>query len=286
MYNPKFDVAVGNPPYQNGDNSDFYKQFIIKSQTLSDTVAFIVPATHFRTLKSFKDIQQYKYLESPFKGVNILASWFVWKKNSGNSVRIYGKDGSYLQETDIPIITPRSDIEAYRFIKGIVSRELPGYEVLSGSLHRRESLPDPKGIKCIWGAGRREGDFDWITVSNSLKDKIGGLGDHKVVFSGDTNTTTIGAMKYADPTYGCANKAHYIKVESAQEAVSLIKYLDSKFVRALVPNLKGMTTKNSRSVFRRIPSIDITREWTDQEIYAHFNLNEAEILYIENTVKL
>ena len=34
-----------------------------------------------------------------------------------------------------------------------------------------------------------------------------------------------------------------------------------------------------------VPAIDLTRTWTDQELYEHFNLTEEEINYIEEQVR-
>jgi predicted RNA methylase len=279
-WNMEFSAVVGNPPYQNGENSDFYKQFIAKSQELSSVVAFVVPATHFRTIKSFESISKYRYLGSVFKGVYILTSWFVWNKGHKGSTTIYGNNKDQLNETEFHI-TPTDNLTAYRFASGIVKRKWPGHTINSGNLHRREVILDPNGVKCIWGAGRRNEDLDWVMLSATLSDRLAGFGEHKVVFSGDTNTTSIGAMKYADPTYGCANKAHYIRVNSQAEADNLIGYLESKFVTALIPQLKGMTTKNSVGVFNKIPSVDVSRPWTDQEIYDYFKLTQDEIDYVE-----
>ena len=37
--------------------------------------------------------------------------------------------------------------------------------------------------------------------------------------------------------------------------------------------------------FNSLPYVDLTRTWTDQELYAHFNLTQEEIEYIESQVK-
>jgi len=35
---------------------------------------------------------------------------------------------------------------------------------------------------------------------------------------------------------------------------------------------------------RWIPAVDLSRSWTDEELYKHFNLTEEEIKLIEETV--
>ncbi len=38
-------------------------------------------------------------------------------------------------------------------------------------------------------------------------------------------------------------------------------------------------------VIKNLPAVDLTRSWTDAELYAHFNLTQEEIDLIEATVK-
>ena len=40
----KFDVVVGNPPYQNGKNKHYYARFVIHAYKVSNFVAFVTPA--------------------------------------------------------------------------------------------------------------------------------------------------------------------------------------------------------------------------------------------------
>ena len=38
-------------------------------------------------------------------------------------------------------------------------------------------------------------------------------------------------------------------------------------------------------VVKNLPYVDLSRSWTDAELYAHFNLTEEEINLIESTIK-
>jgi predicted RNA methylase len=77
----KFDLVVGNPPYQNGENSHFYKQFVDKAKTLSPVVAMVVPSSYFGNTSNFDNIKFYSYKGMNFKNVELSTSWFVWEKN-------------------------------------------------------------------------------------------------------------------------------------------------------------------------------------------------------------
>jgi site-specific DNA-methyltransferase (adenine-specific) len=56
-------------------------------------------------------------------------------------------------------------------------------------------------------------------------------------------------------------------------------------VRFLVLEYKTGTKGNSKELFSKIPLIDFTRMWSDDELYTHFGLTQEEIKYIEETTK-
>lgn len=281
---PKFDVVVGNPPYQNGENSAFYKLFVSKAKSLSTTVAFVVPSSLFKDSSEFRGVQHYAFKSCAFQGIQLVVSWFVWSKDFGGPCYVHFPDGGMAAVSEI-VVAPTTSAAQFNLVDRLLKKKLPGFVIACGTLSRNKTVPDRNGIKCIWSAGRKDQEFDFSVVSPSLLSQLAGIGEHKVVFSGDYTTTAIGQIKYAGPDYGCALKAHFISVASEDEARILIKYLNSKFVRAIVPVIKGTSTKNGKTVFKSIPKVDLTRTWTDAELYAHFGLTEEEIAYIEATVK-
>ena len=60
--------------------------------------------------------------------------------------------------------------------------------------------------------------------------------------------------------------------------------MKTKFFRFLVALLKP-TQNISKSVFRYVPILDLSKEWTDDMLYKRYNLNEEEINFIESMVK-
>ena len=61
-------------------------------------------------------------------------------------------------------------------------------------------------------------------------------------------------------------------------------YLQSKLVRFLI-SLFSATAHMPLEVLRLIPQIDFSRRFTDEELFAHFDLGDAEIERITSTVK-
>jgi len=71
---------------------------------------------------------------------------------------------------------------------------------------------------------------------------------------------------------------------TATEAENYAHYLATKFVRFLV--LQRKTTQHvTANRFRFVPQMDMTRRWTDSDLYAYFGLDDDEIAHIEATIR-
>jgi site-specific DNA-methyltransferase (adenine-specific) len=71
--------------------------------------------------------------------------------------------------------------------------------------------------------------------------------------------------------------------KSKKEAENYANFLTTKFVRFLV--LQRKSTQHVRpDRFRFVPLMDMSRKWTDSDLYAHFKLTKAEISYIESSI--
>lgn len=71
--------------------------------------------------------------------------------------------------------------------------------------------------------------------------------------------------------------------DSQEETVNYAEYLTTKFVRFLV-----FQRKSSQHVipdrFRFVPLLDMTRKWSDKDLYSLFDLSSDEIDHVEKTV--
>ena len=111
--------------------------------------------------------------------------------------------------------------------------------------------------------------------------------------SGDTNQDASGRIVdvvLGEPialSPGSACTMSYLVAglfETREEAENFAHYLATKFVRFLV--LQRKTTQHVRpDRFRFVPLLDMTRRWTDAELYEHFQLSSDEINHIEATIK-
>ena len=58
----------------------------------------------------------------------------------------------------------------------------------------------------------------------------------------------------------------------------------SKLYRFMLNKLRNGMFDIQAGQIMKLTRLDLSRRWTDEEIYEHFNLTEAEIAYIENHV--
>lgn len=72
--------------------------------------------------------------------------------------------------------------------------------------------------------------------------------------------------------------------DSARETENYAHYLATKFVRFLVLQRKS-TQHVTPDRFKFVPMLDMSRRWTDENLYEHFGLAEGESSYIEATIK-
>jgi hypothetical protein len=74
----KFDVIVGNPPYQDSQHgakkNSLWKKFLDKAVTLSDVVAFVIPASFAAPAPTFN---KYKKKNPKIRGFQSIQSSFV-----------------------------------------------------------------------------------------------------------------------------------------------------------------------------------------------------------------
>ena len=72
--------------------------------------------------------------------------------------------------------------------------------------------------------------------------------------------------------------------KTEEEQLNCLSYINTKLFKVLLYFGKG-TMQVNRSVFGLIPLQDFSKAWTDEELYKKYNLDEAEITFIESMIK-
>ncbi len=71
---------------------------------------------------------------------------------------------------------------------------------------------------------------------------------------------------------------------TGEDAERYAAYLRTRFVRFLI-SLRKATQHATRDVYAYVPDLPMDRAWTEAELYERYGLTEAEIAFIEATVK-
>ncbi len=166
----KFDVVVGNPPYQDGRDKLFYQKFVNRAHEMSnDAVAIITPAgwtsiadldTQF-TKNIIKDIFSYRYLgDKLFNGVQLQVCYFLTSKNNAGTVTLKSlTDETIISRTDL-LFFPTGTTSGFSIMSKIKKCANGGLKSTSGKLTRNKAQISDTGYKCIFTAGRKNSDFD------------------------------------------------------------------------------------------------------------------------------
>jgi site-specific DNA-methyltransferase (adenine-specific) len=72
--------------------------------------------------------------------------------------------------------------------------------------------------------------------------------------------------------------------KSEKEARAIANYMKTKFFRFMISIRKG-TQHNKADTFQFVPEMDLTKIWTDEDLYKFFDLNREEIAYIDTMIR-
>lgn len=69
-----------------------------------------------------------------------------------------------------------------------------------------------------------------------------------------------------------------------EECDNVISYISTRFFRFLVL-LKKNSQNAAKGVYQLVPQQDFSKPWTDEELYAKYNLDDKEIAFIESMIR-
>lgn len=300
---PKFDIIVGNPPYQGkklgggaGSGNAIWQKFvescfsILKNQGY---LCFIHPID-WRVSIGKKKIQkaqnilmenQLIYLKlatTPFKGIGAMVDWYVLEKREKYKETeidfIDSKEKFFLDKDKFPLYSYNNEnvkniLKKVLTVKdnGLISRKSFG-----GLRVYDESKPKGK-YKQAHGSGFTKNEWKYSEYPHIDQFKT------KVIMSAVRKLRPI----YDKGEIGIGDHVHYILVNNEKEANFLISILNSKLGTFLQKIFctgfwdGDSSYWNSTYPIKKI-RIDEAVLKSDKDIYEYFDLTPAEIKYIES----
>jgi hypothetical protein len=303
----KFDVVVGNPPYQGeqkgggkGSGNSIWQKFVeLSFDILKDNgyLCFVHPCG-WRMPPVSKKIQparnllitnQIEYLSlytTPFKGVNIVVDWYVARKlPKYKETEIKYVNGTYKKYIDDNFILNYGGPLMESIKNKVLTVENNGLKMRRGfgGLVVLDKTK-PKG-KYKFAHGARFLKNEWKYYDYPHIDQF----KPKVIIS------AVGPFRaiYDKGKIGISDHIHYLLVNNEKEADFFIKVITSKLSNFLQKAYASVELHGTYDLPARwnIPGpiskikLDDAVLKTDKDVYDHFNLSKEEQEYINSYIK-
>jgi site-specific DNA-methyltransferase (adenine-specific) len=320
----KFDVVVGNPPYQLNDGggggkgssaSPIYQLFVEQAFKLRPRyIAMIIPSRWFvggkgldsfrrRMLQSsnFRNLFDFPDAEDLFPGVDIGGGicYFLWDRDYDGPCSVVtsmqGQAGEPLSRKlgDHGEVFVRFN-EALPILDKVQSKAYAGMDTLVSSrkpfgaeantVEYRET-PRANDIELLTSLGVKYINRREITTNVEAIDR------HKVFVGkaygerGDFPYWIIAEPKVAAPGSVCSETYLMIgPLASERQAEGVANFLKTRFARFLIA-LRKPTQNITKDAFQFVPVMDMEVAWTDEMLYNEFKITSEEQKFIALIVK-
>ena len=324
VFNMKFDVIIGNPPYQLQDGAGgqgssakpLYHLFVEMGKRLAPKyMVLITPSRWFvggKGLDQFRDamlqdkhfteLRDFPITSMCFPGVKIEGgvSYFLWERDKTAPCHIVTAPTYNTTEERTEFLRhPGIDV----FIRYIVGKSV----IDKVRLKKEKSFETLVSARKPFGLDSTFRQFSATHTEDSVKiyaNKRQGYVP-KALVSGYQDL--VDAYKvYISFAYGMGNEPPYQVLnkpfvgepntcctetylligpfDSEIAAENVNTYLRTRFFRFLVM-MKKITQNGTAKVYEFVPMQDFHKPWTDKELYAKYGLTDEEIAFIESMVK-
>jgi site-specific DNA-methyltransferase (adenine-specific) len=295
----KFDVVIGNPPYQDDSTgnstktTNLYAPFFYKGLDLvkSDGVlSMIIPSDWIGPNKS--NFKTYMFNNRHLKEVTLhpYQKYFQVKKGTCNVIvdKSYNGDcrfedvNSNIQSLDLRTVSFLSNDNTNILYRNLFNTyPSMGYRWLRGKVNLNKIVSARSGHELIVSCGREGEPLNTQIIPKSLE--ATGFGLHKIVMPnvGGTNGDLGNNVKVAEDHHVGGHSVVFLTTKSKAESLNLLTYLNTTPIKALIKSIKK-SSPNSKALFEQIPDVDLSKPWTDARVYKHFGFTQQMIDYAQS----
>jgi site-specific DNA-methyltransferase (adenine-specific) len=321
LFNMKFDVIVGNPPYQLNDGGGtgssakpIYQLFVQQAKKLNPRyLTMIIPSRWFAGGKGLDEFREemlndsrmrrlvdYTDSRDCFPGVDIAGGicYFLWDRDTKGdctvenihsgmttvSERQLNEFDTFVRDSVAIDVIRKVTRKSNTFLDTVVSSRKPfGLE--------SKIRPTKSGDLTLISSGG-EGPFpsSKVLAGNDMIQKWKVLlskasHDHGGQADKEGKRRVFSKVETLPPGTICTESYLIVGTYKTQsEADNMVAYLKTKFCRFLVSTVL-LTQNIAKDRFQFVPALDMNEEWTDEKLYKKYGLTEDEIAFIESKIR-
>lgn len=324
IFDMKFDVIIGNPPYQleigiEKDNYSIplYHKFVEQAKKLCPKyLTMIIPSRWFAGGRGLDDFRKDMLSDNRLKvivdypdatecftnGIDLSGGvcYFLWDKDYHGNCRVSSiQNGKEKSTMFRPLLENNCDTfirfnEAVPILHKIQSFKEKSFSQyvspqtpfgIISSFSKYQDVPFQGSVELLCVKGKKYIDKAYVTKNKQW------IGSYKIYISKSYGER--GAYPYrflAKPMIGypesCCTQTYLMlgPFNDEKECKNVISYIHTRFFRFCVM-LKKNTQDAMRNVYSLVPLQDFSHPWTDEVLYQKYGLTDEEIAFVESMIR-